>query len=121
MQHDFQILVLAQAADHQWQLAIEHRRYETDGKNSLAVGGDTPGIGDGGFDLVQNLLGMGEEVGTPRRQLQTPGLADEQLDANLLFQLFDGSGQGRLGDKQLFRGAGEIALFRHCDEITQVS
>src|SRR5690606_8703031 len=89
--------------------------------NGLAMGGDAPGIGDGGLDLVEDLLGVGEKVAAPRGQLQAASLANEQLHTDLFFQLLDGPGQGRLGDEEFFCRTGEIALFRDCDEITQVS
>ena len=121
VQDDFQILVAPQASDHQWQLPVEHGGYEADGENGFAVLGDPAGVADGCGYLVENLPRLFKKVFTASRQHQPPGLPDEQRNPHFFFQLFDGSGQRGLGDKQLFCRTGEVQFLCHRHEVAQVS
>ena len=62
VQNDFQILVTPQAADHQWQLTIEHRGYEAYGENGFTVLSDPPGVINGGIYLVENLASLFQKI-----------------------------------------------------------
>ena len=58
-------------------------------------------------DQIDGRLHMAQQGFSFRGKLYPFGTADEQADAELLFQYFDGLADRRLGDKQLFRCFGK--------------
>lgn len=75
------------------------------------------GVIDGGEDQVRlaqelmALVGEGHALGMPV----------EQVDADFLFQLLDGEGQCRLGNKRGLRGGGDRAGLGHGDKVPDLT
>jgi hypothetical protein len=54
-------------------------------------------------------------------QLHLPGGADEEVDPEVAFELSDRRAKRWLGHVQPLRGAAEVQLLRHGDEVPQVA
>lgn len=67
---------------------------------------------DGGEDLYR----LWKKAVSRRSQAHATGVALEQHDAELVFQVLDAASQGGLGEVQALGGAPEGALLGHSDE-----
>ena len=79
-----------------------------------------PGLADRVVDRGQHVPGGLQQDGARRGELHPVPAAVQQRRADDLFQPPDLLAEGRLGDEQPFRGAGEGARVGDCDEIPQV-
>ncbi len=69
----------------------------------------------------QNMHGMFVEQPSGLGQPQGPGVAVEQLDADLVLELADLAAQRRLGDVEDLGRAGEVPLIGDGDEVAKVA
>jgi hypothetical protein len=63
--------------------------------------------------LKESATGIGEP--------HFPGRSDEEIDPEVAFELPDCGAQGRLRHVHPLRGAAEVQLLRHGDEVAQVA
>ena len=71
-------------------------------------------------NLVQDLPGVLHEFLPVVSQDHALAGAGQDGDAHVLFQLLDGIGEGRLGNKELLGGLGHAAAFDDFFQITQL-
>src|SRR5260370_22215020 len=75
-------------------------------------------VSDSFLNLLEYMARLGEQLGARRcKPGKTMALSRKQADAHLLFEPGDLFGERRLGDLQPMRGAPEIQLLGHADEI----
>jgi len=86
----------------------------------LAQAGRLPSLADRVTGRCQQVAGGRQQHGAGRRQLHAVAPAVQQWGADDLFQPVDLLAEGRLGDEQPLRGAGEGACVGDCDEVPQV-
>ena len=67
--------------------------------------------------LTHDPPGVDQELLPGVAEADRPGVANEQGDAQLLFQIDDLLGEGGLGEVEVFGGGGDAARLRHLDKI----
>ena len=73
------------------------------------------------FGIRQRPARSGEERAPGVGELHLAGRADEEIDPEVAFELSDRGAERRLGHVHPLRGAAEVQLLRHGDEVAQVA
>ena len=97
------------------------RRERTDPKYLRVLDGGIADHANGLIPISQQTAGCLQQRGAGGRELDLAAVAPEQLGAQRRFQAPDLLAEGRLGQVQTLRGAGEVQLLCHSHEIPQIA
>ncbi|MNY51816.1 hypothetical protein D3C86_1874380 [compost metagenome] len=71
--------------------------------------------------LLQDLVGVRQELPPSHRQVHAAWRAQKQIGADDALQFLDGRGHRRLGDREIDRRLRYLAKFRRRDEIAKLA
>src|SRR5207302_143411 len=97
------------------------RRRVTDVQFAPPARGDGPRRVHSVFRALQHRARFGQKRATRFGEPDGPGAAFQKQEAQLLFQVADLAAQRRLRNVQLQRGARDVLLFGHADEIAEMA
>jgi hypothetical protein len=84
------------------------------------TGGDVLDPPAGCVGSGQQRPGLGEDLESGGRERDVPARSQQQLGAELLFELADLAAEHRLCDVEAFRRPSEVQLLRDGDEVAQL-